>query len=60
MKESTAVLILTLAGGVPGFYLGAALNMGGYLGVIAAVAVAAFFIVRAAGKRCIFLSREMP
>lgn len=51
MKESTAALILTLAGGVLGFYLGAALNMGGYLGVIAAVAVAAFFIVRAAEKR---------
>ena len=39
--------ILTVILGLVGIYVGAALNLEGYLGIILAVAVMGFFIIRA-------------
>lgn len=40
-------LILTIIAGVVGIYLGAALNLEGYLGIVFAVAVMGCFIIQA-------------
>jgi hypothetical protein len=40
-------LILTIVAGLIGIYLGAAINLEGYLGIIFAIAVMGFFVVRA-------------
>jgi len=47
MRKSMLGLILTIIAGLIGIYLGAAINLEGYLGIILAIAVMGFFIVRA-------------
>ena len=44
---AASALIWTILAGVAGVYLGALLNLEGYLGVIFAIAVAAWHIVKA-------------
>lgn len=39
--------ILTIIAGLVGIYLGAALNLEGYLGVVFAIAVMGYFIIQA-------------
>lgn len=40
-------LILTIIAGLVGIYLGAAINLEGYLGIVFAVAVMGYFIIQA-------------
>ncbi len=47
MRKSMLGLILTIAVGLIGIYLGAAINLEGDLGIILAIAVMGFFIIRA-------------
>ena len=47
MKTSLLALILTIIAGLVGIYLGAAINLEGYLGVILSIAVMGAFIIRA-------------
>ncbi len=47
MRKSMLGLILTIIAGLIGIYFGAAINLEGYLGVILAIAVMGFFIIRA-------------
>ncbi len=47
MKKSMLGLILTIVAGLIGIYLGSAINLEGYLGIIFAIAVMGFFIIRA-------------
>ncbi len=46
MKNSILGLIWTIVAGLFGIYLGAAINLEGYLGIILAIAVMGFFIIR--------------
>lgn len=46
MKKAILALILTIVAGLVGIYLGAAINLEGYLGIILAIAVMGFFIIR--------------
>lgn len=46
MRKSILGLILTVVAGYIGIYLGAAINLEGYLGIILAIAVMGFFIIR--------------
>lgn len=39
-------LILTIIAGLVGIYLGAAINLEGYLGIVFAVAVMGYFIIQ--------------
>ena len=45
-------LILTIIAGLVGIYLGAAINLEGYLGIVFAVAVMGYFILPAVGCGC--------
>lgn len=45
MKKPVIAFIVTLIAGVIGLYVGAGLNMEGYLGVIAAIATMGAFII---------------
>ncbi len=47
MRKSMLGLILTIVAGLIGICLGAAINLEGYLGIIFAIAVMGFFIIRA-------------
>lgn len=47
MKRSILALILTIVLGTTGLFLGAMMNMEGYMGIIVAIAVMGFFIIRA-------------
>ncbi len=47
MKKSMLALMLTIVAGLIGIYLGATINLEGYLGIIFAIAVMGFFVVRA-------------
>jgi len=47
MRKSMLGSILTIVAGLIGIYLGAAINLEGYLGIILAIAVMGFFIIRA-------------
>ena len=47
MRKSTLALIWTIIAGLFGLYLGAIINLEGYLGNILAIAVMGFFIIRA-------------
>jgi len=47
MRKSMLGLILTVVVGLIGIYLGAAMNLEGYLGIILAIAIMGFFIIRA-------------
>ena len=47
MRRSTVSLIVTILSGLAGIYLGAMLTLEGYLGIVIAVAVTGFFIIRA-------------
>lgn len=40
-------LILTIIAGLVGIYLGAAINLEGYLGIVFSVAVMGYFIIQA-------------
>ena len=46
MRNSTLGLILTILAGLIGIFLGAAINLEWYLGIILAIAVMGFFIIR--------------
>jgi len=47
MRKSMLGSILTIIAGLIGIYLGAAINLEGYFGIILAIAVMGFFIIRA-------------
>ncbi len=47
MRNSMLGLIWTIVAGLIGIYLGAAIDLEGYLGIILAIAVMGFFIIRA-------------
>lgn len=47
MRRSVLGLIVTIVAGLIGIYLGAAINLEGYLGIILAIAVMGFFVIRA-------------
>ncbi len=47
MRRSVLGLIVTLVAGLIGIYLGAAIHLEGYLGIILAIAIMGFFIIRA-------------
>ncbi len=47
MRKSMLGLILTIVAGLIGINLGSAINLEGYLGIIFAIAVMGFFIIRA-------------
>lgn len=51
MNKSTKAAVITAAFGIVGIYLGSALNMEGYLGIVFAVAAAACCIVDAVETR---------
>lgn len=45
MKRAVRALIVTVLAGIAGIYVGAFLNLEGYLGIILAIAVMGFFII---------------
>lgn len=47
MRRSVLALTVTIISGLAGIYLGAMLNLDGYLGIVVAIAVMGFFIIRA-------------
>ena len=47
MRKSVLALILTIVAGLIGIYLGAAINLEGYLGIIFAIAVMGSFVISA-------------
>ncbi len=47
MRKSMLGLMLTIVAGLFGIYLGSTINLEGYLGIIFAIAVMGFFIIRA-------------
>lgn len=47
MNRAILSVIQTIIFGLAGIYLGAALNLDGYLGIIIAIAVTGFHIIRA-------------
>lgn len=47
MKQSVLALIVTMLAGLAGLFIGAMLNMEGYLGIITAIAVMGYFIISA-------------
>ena len=47
MNRFTITLLSTISAGIIGIYLGSMLNLEGYLGIVAAIAVAGASIVKA-------------
>lgn len=45
MKKAVKALVVTVLAGILGIYMGAFLNLEGYLGIILAIAVMGFFII---------------
>ncbi len=47
MKRSVKALIVTFMSGIIGIFLGASMNLEGYLGVILSIATVGYFIISA-------------
>lgn len=47
MSKTIVSVVVTILAGIIGMYLGAAINLEGYLGLVFAIAVATGFIVQA-------------
>jgi hypothetical protein len=50
MPKTIVLVVVTILAGIIGIYLGAAINLEGYLGLVFAIAMATGFIVQAMNR----------